>query len=100
MHSVQMGWSMSERAERRAKRRFARSVSWEVEVGGVAGERGDEEEEAVLGFVEGGERAGGAASEEERSTKDIPGLVGAVRLYVAGVSAREAASYRALRSGG
>lgn len=90
MHSVQMGWSMSERAERRAKSRFARSVSWEVVVGWEVGERGDEGEE-VLGF-EGGERAGGAASEEERSTKDIPGLVGVVRLYVAGASEREAAS--------
>jgi hypothetical protein len=81
---------MSERAERRAKSRFARSVSWEVVVGGDVGERGVDGEEA-LGF-EGGERAGGAASEEERRTKDIPGLVGAVRLYVAGASEREAAS--------
>lgn len=30
VHSVQTGWSISERAERRAKSRFMRSVSWEV----------------------------------------------------------------------
>jgi hypothetical protein len=85
------------------KRRDGKDGLFDVGTGAAEGEK----PVCVLGFVGGGcgwacggggegrrfdgwREEGGRASEEQRSTNDIPGLVGVMRLHAAGESSREA----------